>query len=85
MKPAVLETKHLEQFKKHSERGLTLFPPEQLNEMLAHGKLQIDESGSALMSVEAESMEPWLTPISSVSSLDMYFNDGYHSDITVSV
>ena len=48
MKPAVLETKHVEQYKTHMERGLSMFPPEQLNEMLASGKLAID-SNNALM------------------------------------
>lgn len=49
VKPAVLESKHLTQFRTHMERGLSIFPPEQLNEMLATGKLELD-SNNTLMS-----------------------------------
>lgn len=85
VKPAVLETKHLQQWRTHTERGFAFFPPEQLNEMLAHGKLQLDPADNTLMSAEAESVEPWLKPVSVIPALDLYFNDGHHSDITVSV
>ena len=33
--------------------------------------------------IQAESMEPWLNPVESVPAMDLYFNDGYHSDIVV--
>jgi len=50
VKPAVLEPKHLAQFRVHAERGLSVFPPEQLNEMLATGKLELD-ANNMLMNV----------------------------------
>lgn len=52
--------------------------------MLAHGKLQVDPADNTLMSREAESVEPWLHPVSIIPPLDLYFNDGYHSDLAVS-
>ena len=48
VKPAVLETKHLTQFRSYIERGLSMFPPEQLNEMLATGKLQLDSKNTLI-------------------------------------
>ena len=48
IKPAVLEPKHLTQFRVHIERGLSLFPPEQLNEMLATGKLSLDSNNTLM-------------------------------------
>ncbi|XP_067934870.1 cilia- and flagella-associated protein 65-like [Watersipora subatra] len=80
MKPAVLEPQHLSQFAVYVERGLSMFPPEQLNEMRANGKLQLD-SNNLLMNTLAESIEPWLNPVATVPAMDLYFNDGYHSDI----
>lgn len=48
VKPAVLEMKHLEQFRRHTDRGLTMFPPEHLNELLAQGKLQLDDKNTLM-------------------------------------
>lgn len=48
VKPAVLEAKHITHFRKHMDRGLSMFPPEQLNEMLATGKLELDANNTLM-------------------------------------
>ena len=51
--------------------------------MLKNKKLSIDESGSLMMQL-AETMEPLCEPPPPpIPARDEYFNDGYHSDITV--
>ncbi|XP_071792552.1 cilia- and flagella-associated protein 65-like [Asterias amurensis] len=77
IKPAVLQPKHLEKYMEHEARGFSVFPPEQLNEMLKEGKLQLDEAG-CLIHKQAESMERYLKPQSSQPPMAQYFNDGYY-------
>ncbi|XP_064646085.1 cilia- and flagella-associated protein 65-like isoform X2 [Lineus longissimus] len=83
-KPAVLQAKHIERYRVHVDRGLSMFPPEHLNELLHDGKLELDDSG-ALMNAEAEEIEAFCDPIAPLPPMDEYFNDGYHSDITHAV
>ncbi|XP_074643169.1 cilia- and flagella-associated protein 65-like [Tubulanus polymorphus] len=78
-KPAVLQNKHIDRYQTHKERGLSMFPPEQLNEMFKSGKLEVDKNGS-LMYKEAEAMEPFCQPAQKIPPYDFFFNDGYHSD-----
>lgn len=81
VKPAVLQSKHVDRYRIHVDRGLSMFPPEQLNEMVKNKALQID-SGGALMNKDAEAVEPYCHPIPAIRPTDEYFNDGYYSDIT---
>ncbi|CAH1790082.1 unnamed protein product [Owenia fusiformis] len=83
-KPAVLEIEHIERYRTHVERGFSMFPPEQLNELVKSEKLQIDANG-ALMSADAESLEAYCEPPSHITTMEEYFNDGYYSDVTHSV
>ncbi|CAB4001244.1 Hypothetical predicted protein, partial [Paramuricea clavata] len=45
VQPAVLQQKHIAQYKLFVKRGLSRTPPDQLNEMLNEGKLNVDENG----------------------------------------
>lgn len=55
VKPSVLEPKCLDQFKVHMERGLSMFPPEQLNEMLSTGKLELDSNKTLMNTLVSNS------------------------------
>ncbi len=60
-----------------------LFTPQQLNEMLADGKLALDHRGALHRvgsDVEVDGPAPPILP-----AMEEYFNDGYHSDVTVGI
>ncbi|OWF45565.1 hypothetical protein KP79_PYT24425 [Mizuhopecten yessoensis] len=80
VKPAVLLGKHLNRYKAHVHRGLSLYPPEQLNELTHTGKLDIDENG-ALTLREGQSVDKTVNEYEDVPIMDQYFNDGFHSDV----
>ncbi|CAC5365950.1 unnamed protein product [Mytilus coruscus] len=81
VKPAVLLSKHLDRYKCHVERGLSTYPPEELNELVRSNKLEIDDAG-AVMIPETEVEHPHNPQsIHSVHPMDEYFNDGFHCDI----
>ncbi|XP_013412505.1 cilia- and flagella-associated protein 65-like [Lingula anatina] len=84
MKPAVLQCKHVERLRVHTQRGLSFFPPEQLNELLKAGKLEKDQSG-ALMARQSEAIDPVNYPVPRIPPMDEFFNDGYYSDIVHTV
>ncbi|XP_072031285.1 cilia- and flagella-associated protein 65-like [Amphiura filiformis] len=79
-KPAVLQPKHLNQYRTNMARGFSVFPPEQLNEMVKTGKLQRDPDGY-LMHPPSEMLEELLPPAVSLEPMSEYFNDGHHGDI----
>ncbi|KAH3749495.1 hypothetical protein DPMN_183993, partial [Dreissena polymorpha] len=56
VKPAVLQAKHLDNFRTHVERGFSVYPPEQLNELRQKGRLELDDAG-ALMAPSKEAFE----------------------------
>lgn len=80
IKPAVVEVQHVARFRTHCDRGLSMFPPEVLNDMLSSKKLDLDSNG-CLMSLPAEAVEPYCEPSSQPCSVERYFNDGHHADI----
>jgi len=55
VKPAVLLSKHLDNFRTHVERGFSLFPPEQLNELRQQGRLELDDAGALMAPVVSAS------------------------------
>ncbi|XP_070569847.1 cilia- and flagella-associated protein 65-like [Ptychodera flava] len=79
VKPAVLQPKHLVKYRMHVSRGFSLFPPEQLNELLKEGKLQLDPEG-CLMMQQAESMEEYLQAPQPIPAMHEFFDDGHYSD-----
>lgn len=81
VKPAVLLAKHLDRYKCHVERGLSVYPPEELNELLRNNKLELDDAG-AVMVPETEVEHPSAPQnLHSVQPTDEYFNDGFHCDV----
>ncbi|XP_078326129.1 cilia- and flagella-associated protein 65-like isoform X1 [Crassostrea virginica] len=99
VKPAVLLSRHLDRYKCHVERGLSVYPPEQLNESVKSGKIELDDAG-CLMLPEVDCIQIIL-PVEDKNGLksepevektlpvippmDEYFNDGFHCDINNSV
>ncbi|XP_038048739.1 cilia- and flagella-associated protein 65-like [Patiria miniata] len=77
VKPAVLQPQHLSRYRIHQARGFSVFPPEQLNEILKEGKLQLDDNG-CLIHQQAESVETYLNPEALEPPMAEYFNDGYY-------
>ncbi|XP_022101804.1 cilia- and flagella-associated protein 65-like isoform X2 [Acanthaster planci] len=75
VKPAVLQPEHLTRFRVHLTRGFTVFPPEQLNEILKEGKLQLDDKG-CLIHQEAESVETYLNQEDPEPAMAECFSDG---------
>ncbi|EDV21132.1 uncharacterized protein TRIADDRAFT_60400 [Trichoplax adhaerens] len=72
-RPAVIHAKHVHRFRKLEERGLTIFPPEFLSEMLKEGKVSLDSEG-AIMVKEAEAFEPYLRPYIPLTTQEEYFD-----------
>ncbi|KAL5005595.1 hypothetical protein ScPMuIL_016753 [Solemya velum] len=81
VKPALIQPIHLERYKCHVDRGLSLYPPEQLNELLKHGKLELDDGGAVMVPEQSEALESPVKPMPSLSPLEEYFNDGFHCDV----
>ncbi|KAK3083386.1 hypothetical protein FSP39_021362 [Pinctada imbricata] len=79
MKPAVLLGKHLDQYKCHVQRGLSLYPPEQLNDLVRNGKLELDDAGCLMLPEKTEEKED--SNLIEQLPMDEYFNDGFHSDV----
>jgi hypothetical protein len=84
VKPAVLQPQHLTRFRVHQKRGFTVFPPEQLNEILKGGKLQLDADG-CLIHQESESIETYLNGEDPEPAMSEYFNDGYYGTTSKSL
>ncbi|KAL4217273.1 hypothetical protein ACF0H5_023724 [Mactra antiquata] len=69
VKPAVLQAKHLDNFRTHVERGFSVYPPEQLNELRQQGRLELDDAGALMAPVK----EPYeVIPIEK-----LHFNNSY--------
>ena len=51
VKPAVLLAKHLENYLTHVERGFSVYPPEQLNDLRREGRLELDDAGALMAPV----------------------------------
>ncbi|XP_069108657.1 cilia- and flagella-associated protein 65-like isoform X1 [Argopecten irradians] len=91
VKPAVLLGKHLNNYKLHARRGLSVYPPEQLNDLAKSGKLELDDSGALTMAEDwpvkivipdaGESVDNTENVYKEIPAMDQYFNDGYHSDV----
>ncbi|XP_077997157.1 cilia- and flagella-associated protein 65-like [Glandiceps talaboti] len=79
VKPGVLQPKHLLNYRVHVSRGFSLFPPEQLNELLKEGKLQLDPEGRLMMQ-QAESVEEYLQAPEPIPAMHEFFDDGHYSD-----
>jgi hypothetical protein len=47
----VLQSKHLDNYRTHIERGFSVFPPEQLNELRQQGRLELDDAGALMAPV----------------------------------
>lgn len=77
LKPAVLLSKHIKRYLTNAARGLSLYSPEQLNELLRDKKLQVDEDGCLLYPL----YEKATVAASYVEPFEEYFNDGFHSDV----
>lgn len=82
VKPAVLTSEHISRYLTHVERGISVIAPEQLNELLKAGRMDVDKNGC----LEANNEEDKAAlipnpPPREVPAIDEYFNDGYHSDI----
>lgn len=59
VKPAVLQSKHLDNYRTHVERGFSIYPPEQLNELRQQGRLELDDAGALMAPVkEPYQVEP---------------------------
>lgn len=52
IKPAILTPQHLTWYRTHLARGLTLYPPDILAAMLKEKKLERDENGALIVSIE---------------------------------
>lgn len=81
VKPAVLLSKHLDNFRSHVERGFSVFPPEQLNELRQQGRLELDDAGALMAPVIGSVEKPEEQVVPQVPPMDEYFNDGFHCDI----
>ena len=51
VKPAVLLAKHLDNYQTHVERGFSVYPPEQLNDLRREGRLELDDAGALMAPV----------------------------------
>ena len=58
VKPAVLLARHLDNYKTHVERGFSVYPPEQLNDLRREGRLELDDAG-ALMAPVVSIIAQW--------------------------
>ncbi|CAG5126792.1 unnamed protein product, partial [Candidula unifasciata] len=74
-KPPVLRKQHLVRYQTHVERGLSVIPPEQLNELLQSGRLQVDEKGCLDANLRSNPNPRDILPINE------YLNDGFHCDL----
>ena len=76
VKPAVLQAKHLDNFRTHVERGFSVYPPEQLNELRQKGRLELDDAGALMApSVCAQGYDFLYRPISAKRyHVPSYFN-----------
>lgn len=80
VKPAVLQGKHLDNFRTHVERGFSIYPPEQLNELRQQGRLELDDAGALMAPVIGSVEKTEEHPLHRTPPMDEYFNDGFHSD-----
>ncbi|XP_053386703.1 cilia- and flagella-associated protein 65-like isoform X2 [Mercenaria mercenaria] len=81
VKPAVLQSKHLDNYRTHIERGFSVYPPEQLNELRQQGRLELDDAGALMAPVIGTVENPSEHPLHQFAPMDEYFNDGFHSDV----
>ncbi|XP_060587307.1 cilia- and flagella-associated protein 65-like isoform X2 [Ruditapes philippinarum] len=81
VKPAVLQSKHLDNYRTHIERGFSVFPPEQLNELRQQGRLELDDAGALMAPVIGTVENPAEHPLHQFAPMDEYFNDGFHSEV----
>ncbi|XP_052814504.1 cilia- and flagella-associated protein 65-like isoform X2 [Mya arenaria] len=54
IKPAVIQSHHLDNYRTHVERGFSVFPPEQLNELRQQGRLELDDAGALMAPVKED-------------------------------
>ncbi|WAR10588.1 CFA65-like protein [Mya arenaria] len=81
IKPAVIQSHHLDNYRTHVERGFSVFPPEQLNELRQQGRLELDDAGALMAPVIGTVENPTEHALHHYPPMDEYFNDGYHSDV----
>jgi hypothetical protein len=74
VKPAPLQSKHVNQYNVRLTRGLSCFPPEQLNAMLKEGELTVDDKGM-LTQMESFADESLCKQHTSVSGWNQLFED----------
>ncbi|XP_076448439.1 cilia- and flagella-associated protein 65-like [Babylonia areolata] len=80
VKPAVLLSRHVKRYHTHVARGFSLYPPEQLNELVEEKKLQVDADGCLVSPQDENPAVPAELP-----PFEEYFNDGFHSDVISTV
>lgn len=74
-KPDILHPRHLHVYRQNLLRGLTYYPPDILQAMLADHKLQLDESGALLFQKDsAEDTALSRSPVSLRSMMEEYFH-----------
>lgn len=59
-KPDILQPRHLHVYRQNLLRGLTCYPPDILQAMLADHKLQLDESGALLFQKVSVGLYLWV-------------------------
>ncbi|XP_041374433.1 cilia- and flagella-associated protein 65-like [Gigantopelta aegis] len=86
VKPAVLLAKHVSRYRVHVEQGFTMYPPEQLNELVRDRKLAVDKSGTLLIPKTDNALKTEFEGQSlQISPMKEYFNDGFHCDVVDTV
>ena len=78
------QTRHLILNQLYETYHFTLFPQQQLNEMVKTGKLQQDPDGF-LMHPPSEDLEELLQPPIAIDAMPEYFNDGHYGKQSVSL
>nr|KAF6336290.1 cilia and flagella associated protein 65 [Myotis myotis] len=74
-KPAILKPQHLVWYRTHLARGLTLYPPDILGQMLSEKKLEQDKNGALMIPMEdLEDVPAPQYPI--IPPMTEYFYDG---------
>ncbi|NXV75496.1 CFA65 protein, partial [Atlantisia rogersi] len=81
-KPAILQARHLSQYRTNMVRGLTFYPPDILSVMLKDGKLQMDEKGALMLPPEIPLEKP-PREHTEASPMTEYFHDGVSCDLAL--
>ncbi|KAM6268884.1 cilia- and flagella-associated protein 65 [Porphyrio hochstetteri] len=81
-KPAILQARHLSQYRTNMVRGLTFYPPDILSVMLKDGKLQMDEKGALMLPPEVPLDKP-PSEHTEANPMAEYFHDGVSCNLAL--